>query len=239
VYVVAPDLAQAADRLNWAWDQQRRQAWVLGHQSEQALAALVMERADLARSVPQDQSQMLEHVRGQQAIIETDRRDLFAGTGRWAGTEVAETLHALGDARQNHQEALKALEDPGTGLWARRAARRELKDAETRFENAHEAWDNMGEPHARWLQSQSDMLAPQVAQLEAAQVARGAFLAAHPEVPGRLADLDRAIQRGQELQRLRSWDLVRQHEQARHLGRSHEVDRGYGTEVDRGYGMEM
>jgi hypothetical protein len=156
VYLVAPDLAQAADRLNWAWDKQRRQAWALGHRPEQALAALVMERADLARSVPPDQSQMLEHVRGQQAFIETDWRDLFAGTGRWAGTEVAETVHALAAARQNHQEALRALWDPGSGLWARCAARRELEDASTRFDTAHQAWDNTGEPHARWLRSQSD-----------------------------------------------------------------------------------
>jgi hypothetical protein len=195
VYVVAPDLAQAADRLNWAWDQQRRQAWAPGHRPEQALAASVTERAELAHAVPPDQSQMLEHVRGQQAILEADRRDLFAGTGRWAGTEVAEALDALGAARQDHQEALKALEDPGSGLWARRVARRELKDASTRFDNAHQAWDNTGEPHARWLQSQSDNLAPQGAQLEAAQAARGAYLAEHPEVPGRLADLDRAIKR--------------------------------------------
>jgi hypothetical protein len=64
---------------------------------------------------------MLEHVRGQQAIIEADRRDLFAGTGRWAGTEVAKTLHALGAARQDHHEAKKTLEDPaaacGLGAW--------------------------------------------------------------------------------------------------------------------------
>jgi hypothetical protein len=119
--VVARDLAQAADRLSWAWDQQRRQAWALGHRPEQALTALVMERVDLARLVPPYQSQMLDHVRGQQAIIEADRRDLFAGTGRWAGTEVADAVHALGAARHDHQEALKTLENPryrlvGTGL---------------------------------------------------------------------------------------------------------------------------
>jgi primosomal protein N'' len=195
------------------------------------VAALVMERGDLARSVPPDQSQMLDHVRGQRAIIEADRRDLFAGTGRWAGTGVAEAVHALATARQDHQEALKTLEDPGSGLWARRVARRDLKDASTRFDNAHQLWDNTGEPHARWLRAQSDNLAPQVAQLEAAQAARAAYLAEHPEVPGRLADLDRAIQRGQELQRLRSWDLVRQRHQDRHLGISQEVERGYGIDL--------
>jgi acyl carrier protein phosphodiesterase len=118
-------------------------------------------------------------------------------------------------------------------------ARRELKDAETRFDTAHQAWDRTGELHARWLQSQRDMLAPRLAELEAAQAARHSFLTEHPEVPGRLADLNRAIKREQELERLRSWELVKQRELARHLGRSHDVDRGYEVELDRGYGMEM
>ncbi len=50
----------------------------------------------------------------------------------------------------------------------------------------------------------------------------------HPEVPPRLAELDRAIEAAQALERRQHWELIRQREQARHLGPSHEIDNGLG-----------
>lgn len=57
------------------------------------------------------------------------------------------------------------------------------------------------------------------------------YLSEHPEVPGRLAELNRAIEREEELERGRSWERILQREQARSLGISHEVDTGLGIDL--------
>lgn len=44
VHVVAPSMAEAAQRLVWAWGQERRQAWVADHGPRQRLAQLYLER---------------------------------------------------------------------------------------------------------------------------------------------------------------------------------------------------
>jgi anti-sigma factor RsiW len=51
-------------------------------------------------------------------------------------------------------------------------------------------------------------VAAEVAELEQTRAAREAYLARHPEVPRRLAELDGAIARGQELDRLRRLVLL-------------------------------
>ena len=48
------------------------------------------------------------------------------------------------------------------------------------------------------------------------QQAREAFLAKHPDVPRRLAELGRAIEHEQEVQRGQSYKRILQREQARH-----------------------
>jgi hypothetical protein len=50
-------------------------------------------------------------------------------------------------------------------------------------------------------------------------------------VPDRLAELDGAIAHGQELVRLHHLVNLRQREQARHVGASHQVDHGYGIDL--------
>jgi hypothetical protein len=57
------------------------------------------------------------------------------------------------------------------------------------------------------------------------------FVAHHPEVASRLAELDRALAREQENERRRSWELLKEREQARRLGLSLDLDLGYGIEL--------
>ena len=61
-------------------------------------------------------------------------------------------------------------------------------------------------------------------------MARGSFLAEHPEVPSRLAELDEAIRREDDLERQQSWARVLHHEQVRQLGMLHELDTGLGID---------
>ena len=72
VHVVAPDLSQAASRLAWAWEDERRQSWAIGNEAESSLAELYAERMRLSRSVPPDLSHQLDHVRRQSLAVERD-----------------------------------------------------------------------------------------------------------------------------------------------------------------------
>ncbi|HMK97621.1 MAG TPA: AAA family ATPase, partial [Acidimicrobiales bacterium] len=151
VYVVAPGLAQAADRLSWAWDQERRQSWALGNTREVNLAALVSERAALARSVPPDRSFELSELRRQGAVLQQDFDDLHNGAGRWERTQAGEIAHSLRRLALEYQEATKKVEGPELGFWARRSARRQLQDVGARFDEALSAWERTGKPYASQL----------------------------------------------------------------------------------------
>lgn len=231
VHVVAGNLPEAASRLAWAWGQERRQTWAIGHGEEKSLAELWVERARLLRSLPPDFSDELGRVRRQLEHVDRDRADLRSGEGRWAGTRVGEAAVIIGRAATEHERATRALEDEGLGWWGRHKARRELASAGTRFDKALEAWEKLGKPYADHLTAQRDRLAGEVANLGRVQAARDNYLRQHPEVPSRLAELGTAIKREEELERQRSWERVLQREQERHLGISHELDIGLGMDL--------
>lgn len=126
-----------------------------------------------------------------------------------------------------HQRAAHTLAG-NLGPWTRHKARRQLRETSASLEKARQQWERTGQPYGDQLETVRDQLATKAAQLEQAQRARDTFLAEHPEVPARLADLDRAIEVAQKLGRRQHWDLIRQPEQVRHLGLSQEIDNGYG-----------
>jgi hypothetical protein len=231
VHVVAPDQSQAASRLAWAWEDERRQSWAIGNEAENTLAELYAERMQLSRSVPPDLSHKLEHLRHQSDAVERDIADLYNGAGRWARTGAGLAARAVRDAAVEHQRAKQLLESPELGRWSRHKARRALADAEDRFDKALVAWENTGQPYATRLEAQRGRLGADAALLEQARTSREVFLAQHPEVPSRLAELDRAIAREQEHERQRSWELLKEREHARRLGISHDIDRGYGIDL--------
>jgi len=231
VHVVAPDLSQAASRLAWAWGDERRQSWAVGNESKKDLAQLFTERTQLSRSVPPDQSHQLDHVVRQSHAMERDIADLYSGTGRWANTDAGLAARALREATVEQQRAKQLLESPDLGRWSRHKARRAFADAGDRFHKAFLVWENTGWPYAARLEAKRERLGADVAQLEKARTSREEFLAQHPEVSSRLAELDRAIAHEQQNERRRSWELLKEREQARRLGISHELDRGYGIEL--------
>jgi hypothetical protein len=231
VHVVAPDLSQAASRLAWAWEDERRESWAIGNEAEKALVELYAERTQLSRSVPPDHSHQLDHVRRQNLAVEQDITQLYNGTGHWANTGAGLAARAVREAAVDHQRAEHLLENPELAWWPRHKARRALAEAGDRFDKALVAWENTGQPYATRLEAQRERLAAEAALLEQARASREEFFADHPEVPSRLAELDRAIAREQENERRRSWELLKEREHARHLGICHELDQGYGIEL--------
>jgi hypothetical protein len=231
VHVVTPDLSQAASRLAWAWGDERRQAWVIGHEAERSLGELYAERLQLSRLVPPDISHQLDHVRFQSNALERDIGDLYNGIGRWAHTGVGLAARAVLEAAVERQRAEELLESPELGRWSRHKARRSLAAAGDRFDKALAAWENTAWPYATRLETERGRLGSETAWLEQARTSREEFFARHPEVPSRLAELDRVIERAEENERQRTWELLKEREHARRLGISQDLHRGYGLEM--------
>jgi hypothetical protein len=113
VHVVAPDARHAAERLAWAWEQQKRQAWALDREPERTLAELYVERSRLAASVPRDVSAELERYRHKLTRLDQDARDLHDGAGRWAGTAVGEAALSARGAVVAYDRARQVAGDEG------------------------------------------------------------------------------------------------------------------------------
>jgi hypothetical protein len=150
----------------------------------------MIERRQLLASIPPDQSAELEQSKRQQEVLERDARELHQGTGRWAGTAAGQAARDLTQAALEHQVASTAAGDQDRGRWARRQARRQLRDADTRFDRAMGVWERDGQPYARQLEARRGQLSAHVGVLEKAQQDRSAYLGANPEVPRRVAELD-------------------------------------------------
>jgi hypothetical protein len=231
VHIVAPGLSQAASRLVRAWEEERRQSWAIGNEAESSLGELYAEHMRLSRSVPPDLSRQLHHVRHQNQAVERDIADLYDGTGRWAHTSAGEAARAVRGAALERQRAEQLLENPDLGRWSRHKARRALAAAGDRFDKALVAWEDAAGSYATRLEAERGRLGSEAARLEQVRTSREQFFARHPEVPSRLAELDRVIERAEDNERQRSWELVKEREHARRLGIDHDLDRGYGMEL--------
>jgi hypothetical protein len=232
VHLVAASVAQAVERLAWAWGQERREAWVLERNSAKTLAELYAERARLARSIPPDHSAELAEAKRLLSLAEQDRQDLGQGTGRWAGTPAAEAALATSRAALEYQRASEASRDKKLGRWARHKSRREVREAGVLFDQALDAWRYVGEPQERSLQSHYQQLGTEVAGLERAQQARDEFLAQDPTLLGRLAELSRTIRAQGDDERQRYFNLHRR-------GQQLQFQHGHDLGVDTGRGIDL
>jgi hypothetical protein len=89
-------------------------------------------------------------------------------------------------------------------------------------------WERDGQPYARDFEARRGQLSSHVDVLEKAEQDRVAYLAANPEVPRRVAELDCELEREQERYRRERFELLRQREHHRRLGLTHELDRDVG-----------
>ncbi len=231
VHVVAPDIRQAARRLAWAWGQERRQRWAHNQSPEERLARLYHERKELRGSLPPDRSADLDQVRTQLRALEQDSADLHAGTGRWANSTPGVAARNLHEATVSYQRASHDLQAGDLRPWGQHKARRQLREASAGFEQAKQVLEQHGQPYANQLEAARAQLTRQADELEQAQQARQAFLAKHPDVPRRLAELGRAIENEQEVQRGQTYRRILQREQARHLRPWRAPDTGLGMDM--------
>ena len=229
VHVVAPNPAEAAQRVAWAWGHERRQRWVLDQDRRRQLANLYIERQDLRASVLPDRSADLGQARRQLASAEQDAADLRAGTGRWAygPAGLAAPLFT--------RRKLSTRRDPGTRRPPRPLGEAQGWPSAARSigppRHRQERMGPPGQPYADQQETVRHQLATKAAQLKEAQRAYDTFMVEHPEVPRRLAELDQAFEQERELERGQHWELIRQREQARHFGVSHEIDNGLGIDL--------
>ena len=231
IHVVAPGVAQAAERLVWAWGQERRQAWAIDRRAGTSLAELYRERAQLARSIPPDRSAELAEARSRLSLAEQDRQDLRHAAGRWAGTPAGQAVLAASRAAIDHQRALEASKSKSLGPWARRKARREVRETGVRFDQAFDAWRAIAEPYEQSLESQCRRLEADVGRVEKAQGVREAFLAQDPTALERLAGLDRAV-KAQETVAQRRYFHLHQRDQQHSVQHRHNLGRDPGHGID-------
>ena len=230
VHVVAPDIGQAARRLAWAWGQERRQRWAGTQSPEERLARLYHERQELRGSVPPDRSAELDQACRQLRAVEQDVVELHAGTDRWANSTPGAAARNLHQASVRYQRASQDLEagdlalGPAQGPPAAEGGIGRLRPGQPGL--------GAGRPTiCRPAGGDPGTATRQADELEQAQQAREAFLAKHPDVPSRLAELGRAIEQEQEVQRGQSYKRVLQREQARRRSISRAPDTGLGIDM--------
>jgi hypothetical protein len=193
VYTTAPDLAEAAQRLTWSWDDERRQQWATDQaRAAQRLVELRATHQQLVEMIPPDVSDELARVREQQQALDKDLADLRTGAGRWANTPVRLNYEDLQLARRAHEENLRRAQDPHGGLLARHRSRAGLTTSVAALQAAERAWQQAAEPDARLLESERSRLSDDACELERAQQARVEFIKTNPEHIDRINQLHRA-----------------------------------------------
>jgi conjugative relaxase-like TrwC/TraI family protein len=193
VYTTAPDLTQAAERLVWSWDDERRQQWATDQaRAAQRLAELRATHQQLVERIPPDVSDQLARVRERQQDLDKDLADLRTGAGRWANTPVRLSFEDLQLARRAHEDNLCLVQDPHRGLLARHRSRGSLTTSAAALQAAERSWQDTTEPKARLLQSERSQLSRDACGLERAQQARVEFIETHPELIDRINQLRRA-----------------------------------------------
>jgi len=195
VYTTAPDFIQAAQRLTWSWDDERRQQWATDQaRAAQRLAELRAEHRQLVRSIPPDVTDLLVRVREQHAVLEHDLADLRTGVGRWANTPVRPVYEDLQLAGRAYEDKILRVRDPHRGLLARHRSRGSLTTSAAALQAAEHAWQHALEPHARLLESERSRLSSDACELERVQEARAEFIKTHPELVDRIDRLRRAVE---------------------------------------------
>jgi hypothetical protein len=203
VYVTAPDLSEASQRLAWSWDDERRQQWVADKASAaEPLEALRAERRQLVATIPPRVTEHLAQLREQQTALEWDLIDLRTGAGRWAETSVRAGYEHLQRARSVHDQNLRRAENPRQGILARHRTRQNL-DTSAALVEADNTWHQLTQPHADHLAQEQPRLAGQASELEAAPQFRARFIATHPELINRINQLNRAVDTQQASERHR------------------------------------
>ena len=209
-YVVADDVAQAAEDLERDWSTERRQRWAIdsGTPATQPLeveadrhaperlrstlhrARLVAERDALAAAIPTDPGPALDDARRQLRQGLDDRRDLEAGRGRFAGTPEGDAARGLAEARQRRMQAQRYAANKDVARSTRRSLRNEASTWGGQEAAANVTWERVGQPVADRLDASIAALERRVTELSTDVARYHDWRSAHPEAAQRLARID-------------------------------------------------
>jgi conjugative relaxase-like TrwC/TraI family protein len=212
-YVVADDVAQAAEDLEREWSTERRQRWAIdsGTPSTHPLeveadrhaperlrstlhrARLVAERDALAAAIPTDPGPALDAARRQLRQALDERQDLEAGRGRFAGTPEGNAARGLAEAQQRRMAAQRYAGDKDVARSTRRSLRNEAKTWAGHEDAAQATWERVGQPVAERLDAAVAALEHHIDGLSAEVAGYHRWQAAHPEAAQRLDRIDRQL----------------------------------------------
>jgi len=220
VYVIADDVDVAADDLRRDWSVERRQRWAIDTGTpvtdpidierdpliappvRHALshARLEAERVAIEASIPADVSAELIETRTALARVRRSLVHLEAGTGEWRGTKLGDVARISRDLEQRREAAFQRA-NTAHGR-DHRAAKRTLRDLDSKIDQARARFDVLAEPHRAALGSQLTSLALELSDREEQADERMQWLAANPAT---VESLDRV---DEQLAAVDSWLLV-------------------------------
>jgi len=227
--------SHALERLEWAWEDERRQSWVIDrseveHEPGFGIADLERRRRELQAQIPEDRAADLARARSRLAGIETDWAQLEAGSGRWAHMTAGQASRSLTEVRDHRDELVDALEHE-TGALRRRRLSLELRGAGRDLRTAEAEWSMHVGPDWQRLDVDRQRALENVEGLEAAQAERAHWLERHPDVLEQVAEIDHDL--AAERDRRRELDRLELHR------RLHEIELERSLDLNHDHGIDI
>jgi len=214
VWVVADDVDQALEDLEREWPRERRQRWAIDSgtpatdpaaverdtRTEPSMrnalrqARLRAERDAVITSIPPDVTAELRTTRDALAGERKALTDLDTGRGRWAGTKIGDIAKVIDDTGRARQEAVRRSKSPYASRGEVRTAKRDVKQAEARLDQAGERFEKLAAPLRAQVASTIEAFDATVLDLEDRSHARTEWLAEHPDTVRRIKHLDTQLE---------------------------------------------
>ena len=177
VYTTAVDPAEAAERIAYSWEAERRPTWATD-QGQPTPAETPQPEPDTLQQVGAALDERLRH--------EYDLQQLRQGTGHWADTPAGRAALNLTEAKANYRRAANHAADPALRRRERCAADGDLGAARQALEAARADWETHGQPHASRLETliaDADLAVRQTLATHRAQQAQRPWASLHHTGP--------------------------------------------------------
>lgn len=204
VYVIADDADLAAEDLRRDWSAERRQRWAIDTGTPVtdpidiehdpliappvryalSYARLEAERAAIEATIPADVSAELCETRAAVAEVRRSLVDLEGGAVEWRNSKLGDIARVTRDLEQRRKGASWRVDV--THGKDHRAAKRTLRDLDSKIDQATARFDALADPHRESLGSTLSSLESDVVDLEERATERTDWLADHPETARRL-----------------------------------------------------
>lgn len=153
-------------------------------------ARLRAERDAVASAIPADVGPELRRTQKDLAAERQALADLKTGSGRWTGSKVGDVAQVIAATERQRQEAVWRSTNRSACRGELRDARRDIKSADSRLDQAHQRYEKLAEPHRNKTQASIAALEARARDLDDRAHARTDWLTAHPETVRRLEHLD-------------------------------------------------